>query len=76
MGLKFLGTSVILERRHEQYDLARRVKAHYFESPNKNVVLKTFNDEFHRLTKSQTVTMSRARFDELQVSLRRGLTGL
>ncbi|MCK5663698.1 MAG: hypothetical protein KAI17_09435 [Thiotrichaceae bacterium] len=65
MSLKFIGKSVILERRHDKYKLPRRVKAHFFESPNGNIVLRAFNDEFHCLSKTASVVMNREKFEQL-----------
>ena len=65
MKLKFIGTSVILERKHKNY-ATRRVKAHFFESPNReNVVIKSYSEEFHKLTKAKPIVMNRENFDKL-----------
>lgn len=65
MKLKFIGTSVILERKHENY-APRRVKAHFFESPNgQNVVIKSYSEEFHKLTKAKPIVMNLDNFNKL-----------
>lgn len=66
MGLKFIGTSVILERKHDLYKGSKRVKAHFFQSPNgENIVIKTFNDEFHKLSKAKSIVMTSKKFSNL-----------
>ncbi len=65
MGLKFISTTVVLERKHENY-ARQRVKAHFFESPNReNVVIKTYSEEFHKLSKAKPVVMNRENFEKL-----------
>lgn len=65
MKLKFIGKTMILERKHENY-APRRVKAHFFESPNgENVVIRSYSEEFHRLTKTKPIVMNRDNFNKL-----------
>lgn len=66
MKLKFLETSIVLERKHAVYKGDRRVKAHFFLSENGgNVVIKSFTDEFHKLAKVKPAIITKAAFDEL-----------
>ena len=65
MKLKFIGKSVSLERKHKNY-APRRVKAHFFESPNgQNVVIKSYSEEFHKLTKAKPIVMNLDNFNKL-----------
>lgn len=66
MKLEFLETSIVLERKHEIYKGSRRVKAHFFLSENgENVVIKSFNDEFHKLAKVKPVIITKTAFNDL-----------
>jgi len=66
MGLKFIGTSVILERKHELYPAVQLVKVGFFQSPNtENVVMKVYGECFNKMRKSKRIVMSRENFDKL-----------
>jgi len=66
MAFKFIGTSVVLQRKHKDYTGTSRVKAHFFESSSReNIIIKCFDEGFRQMTRTKPVIMNHETFNKL-----------
>ena len=65
-GLKFISNGELLERSHPNYNVSKKVKPQYFESPNQqNIQIRTYTDGFAEMKLSQRIVISKENFNKL-----------